>query len=230
MSARIALHRRSEQARRVASANRAWRHGAALLLGAIVLAGCTSLAFPDLRRSRDAVDAIDLIAVLPVRVGPPPPEQEGGEVEPAAEKIVTAAIYGALSSSYEWRFVPDIAVTEALRSIDPFAPPERQALALGKAVQADGVLFGSVWRFVERAGDARVAERGAAVGFTLRLLSVSSGEVVWERSFERAQTERLGGFLDWMIFWQDRVRWMSAAELAQAGVDDLFDDLRRRLS
>lgn len=206
------------------------QRGATLLLVLFLLEGCTSFRIPGLSDVSEVGDSIDLIAVLPVESGPPPSGEKAGDVAPEAEKAVTAAIYGALSGSYEWRFVPDLTIADALRKVDTLASPGRQALALGKAVDADAVLSGSVWRFVERAVSVAAEERGASVGFTLRLISVASGEMLWEKSFERTQTELVSSVVDWMMFWEDNPEWMSAAELTQAGVDELMDDLRRRLN
>jgi hypothetical protein len=205
--------------------------GASVVLLALLLEGCTSFRFPWPRRSTGGGQKIDLIAVLPVQSSAPPSGGTAGDVAPGGEKVVTAAIYGALSGSYEWRFVPDLTVDDGMRNVDKLDGPAEQALALGKAVNADGVLSGSVWRFVERRGTADDAEEGASVGFTLRVFSVASGELLWEESFERTQTQPRWDIVGWLMFWQEQgPPWMSAAALTQEGVNELIDDLRGKLN
>lgn len=198
--------------------------------GALVVAsGCTSIHIPGLSSAPPVAEGIEMIAVMPVEPSSPPAGAADGEVEGDAEKVVTAAIYGVLSSSYEWRFVPDLTVTDAMQGISPLDPDARRAQMLAKAVNADGVIFGSVWRYVERVGTPTQAETPASVAFTLRLLSASSGEVVWEDTFDETQETIGSSFIDWMLFWEDAPHWMTAAELTHVGVDRMIGSLRRRL-
>jgi hypothetical protein len=201
---------------------------AVALVFAAVLAGCTELRVPFLSPESEIPGEVDLIAVMPVERSEAPPG-ESNELESEAERVVTAAVYGVLSSSYEWRFVPDLTVTDAMRGISPLDSPAKRALALGKAVSADAVIFGSVWRYIERQGTAYGADRGASVAFTLRLLLVSSGEVVWEETYDKTQEALSSNLLDWALFWEEGPRWLSAAELAHVGVDDMIENLRAAL-
>ncbi len=164
---------------------------------------------------------------MPLERSQAPAGETGGEVENEGEQVVTAAIYQALSDTYAWRFVPDLTVSDAVQGISPLDSDAQRAQALAKAVNADGVIFGSVWRYVERVGTAANAETPASVAFTLRLFSTSSGEVVWEDTFDETQETIGSSFLDWMLFWEDPPHWMSAAELTHIGVDRMIDALRR---
>jgi hypothetical protein len=122
-----------------------------------------------------------------------------------------------------------LTVSDALQGISSLDSDVQRARALAKAVDAHAVISGSVWRYVERVGTPTNAESPASVAFTLRLLSASSGEVVWEDSFDETQETIGSGFLDWMYFWEDSPHWMTASELTHIGVDRMIDSLRRRL-
>lgn len=197
----------------------------------LLLSSCSSVRIPWITSSSEVGDGIDLIAVMPVeRTAPPGEDAAPAKVAPEAEEVVTAAIYRALSSTHEWRFVPDLTVTDTMRNVDSLDPANEQALALGKAVEADGVLFGSVWRYLERTGNDTAVEEPASVGFQLRLLSVQSGEVIWEQSFERTQTSRGTSMLEWVPFWEAGRGWLTAVDLTHEGVDRLMQDLRRSLN
>lgn len=212
--------------RRLASELRTAALAAALLF---LASGCSSMSIPFTSSKQDIQAQIDLVAVMPVEHSAAPAGEVGGEVDADAEAVVTAAIYGALSNSYVWRFVPDLTVADAMQDISPLDSDARRAQALGKAVNAEGVIYGSVWRYADRIGTPTNVESPASVAFTLRLVSVSSGEVVWEDTFDRTQ-ETLGAtWIDWALFWEDSPHWMSAEELTHIGVDRMIDSLGSRL-
>jgi len=203
---------------------------AALALATLSFASaCSSIRVPFLSSQPTVEEKIELVAVMPADLSGPPAGQVGGTVEKEGPLVVTAAIYGALSSTYKWRFVPDLTVADAMDNVSPLDSDERRAQTLGKAVSAEGVIFASVWRYEERVGTPRDAESPATVGFTLRLVSTASGEVVWEDSYE-AKQETLGATMfDWALFWEDPPHWLTAEEMTQAGVDHLMDSLQRTL-
>lgn len=147
---------------------------------------------------------------------------------PGAERIVTAHVYGALTESSHWRIVPDLAVREALESISTVLTPEDRAQELADAVDADAVIFGTVWRFVERKGSDYGADRPASVAFKLKAVSRQTGEVVWEREFNETQEPLTTNLLNIWQFWRGGPRWFTAAQFTELGVDRLIEDLEAR--
>src|SRR5438876_9694369 len=139
----------------------------------LMVSGCSLLRHPP-----TIPEPVHFIAVMPIERAEPSsvtlPEErprsepgaerlatiEGGEprsvtlpkepprLEPGAERVVTAQIYAVLSESPEWRFVPDIAVAQALSKVGSDGDLAVRARALGQAVGADAVLFGTVSRYV----------------------------------------------------------------------------------
>lgn len=144
--------------------------------------------------------------------------------EATAGDLVTAQAYRYLSEQTTYRVVPDLTV------VDTLATPElRRAIGnrekggeLGKAVGADGVLFGRVDRYEQRVGTAYGASEPASVAFSIGLLSPVTGEVVWEGSFDETQESLASNFFDWWMFWDRGPRWLSASELSGLGVDRLL--------
>jgi hypothetical protein len=195
---------------------------------AVVLAACSQYRIPFLTSSSKIEGKVDLIAVMPVDKSAAP-SGESDELGTEAERVVTAAVYGALSDSYEWRFVPDLTIADAMRGLSPLDSPEKRAAALAKAVKADAVIFGSVWRYIEREGPADGADRPASVAFTLRLFLASSGEVVWEETYDKTQEALSSNIFDWALFWEEGPHWLSAAELTHIGVDAMIGHLRGTL-
>jgi hypothetical protein len=198
---------------------------AALVLVLLVLGGCASKTPP-----HPPLFA-RVVAVLPFETAP---GADRGEKrgEPKAGDLVTAQVYRYLADQTTYRVVPDITVVETL------ATPElrraiglqERAIALGKAVGADGVLFGRVDRYDQRVGTAYGASQGAAVKFRIGLLSPRTGEVVWEGEFEEAQEALSSNVFDAWMFWEAGPHWLSASELAGLGVDRLLDECRQSLT
>lgn len=148
---------------------------------------------------------------------------------PGAERVVTAQIYEVLSSSSRWRFVPDLTTTQALSKLPVTGDLASRARALGKAVGADAVLFGTVSRYVERVGSEYGAKEPAAVGFSLQLISVSADKILWKGAFDQKQEPLSSNLFNWWQFWKGGPRWFSAQEFTRIAVEHLLDDLAKHL-
>lgn len=172
-----------------------------------------------------------VVAVLPFETAP---SADRGEKrgEAKAGDIVTAQVYRYLSQQTTYLIVPDITVVDTLATPELRRAIGRQerAVQLGKAVGADGVLFGRVDRFEQRVGTAYGASQGASVKFSIGLVSVATGELVWEGEFEETQEALATNFFDWWMFWDAGPRWLSASELAGLGVDKLLEECRASLT
>ena len=172
-----------------------------------------------------------VVAVLPFETAPAADRGEKrGEAK--AGDLVTAQVYRYLSDQTTYLIVPDITVVDTLTTPDlrrAIGTHERAA-ALGKAVGADGVIFGRVDRFDQRIGTAYGASQGASVKFSIGLASATTGEVVWEGEFEETQESLSANFFDWWIFWDAGPRWLSASELAGLGVDQLLKECQASLT
>lgn len=200
-----------------------------LLLCAVAL-GLNGCSF--LQHGPTIEEKVGLIAVMPIERAEPSsatPLPEAPSVAPGAERIVTAQIYGVLSSSSAWRFVPDLTVSEALTHIPQSGDLESRALALGKAVGANGVLFGTVFRYRNRVGSEFGTRQPAAVGFTLQLVSVSSGKILWTETFDQAQEALSANLFNWWQFWRGGPRWFTAEEFTHLAVERLLDNLAAKM-
>ncbi len=202
------------------------RFAAVLLATLLVLSGCGYFS-----RREPLAEPVGLLAVLPVLAVETSLKGEEGppRLAAGAENVVTAQIYGTLVESPRWRFVPDITVSDALRTSGRHGTPAEQAVALGRAVKADTVLTGTVSRFVNRVGSEYGAISPASVAFTLELVSVGSGKTLWTGEFAKTQEALSSNLFDWWMFWRAGPRWMTADELVRTGVERLLDDLDRRM-
>lgn len=173
---------------------------------------------------------VHLLAVLPLQDGPQ--VAKGATPPEDGAAIVTAQIYRILAEQTEIRFVPDLTVVDTL-TMPELRAAETQldtAVALGKAVGADAVIIGRVTRFSPRVGTAYGASAGASVAFELGIVSVASGEQIWNGEFEETQEALATNFLDFWMFWSTGPRWLTANELAGLGVERLWPQIDSQLS
>ena len=173
------------------------------------------------------IDAIvHQVAVMPIERDP---AASPAKLPPDVERIVTAHVYGALADSWKWRIVPDLTVRDALDGISQTLTPEDRAMALAEAVDADGVIFGTISRFVERQGSDFGADEPASVAFELKALARRRGEVVWEKEFDQTQESLSSNLFNFWQFWRGGPRWFTAAEFVELGVGRLIEDLESRV-
>jgi hypothetical protein len=178
-----------------------YRNRVAALLLAVLLAACSSEEKPvALRPTR-------LVAVLPIEPAPSASQPDAGDEDgprhplpPEAGTAITGQVYEVLAHDSKFRFVPDLTVSDlanspALRHAPGLVP---RAVALGKEVKADVVIFGEVHRFRERVGTEYGASEPASVSFDLGIVDVESGKTLWQGSFSETQESLSANLLN---FW-----------------------------
>ena len=122
----------------------------------------------------------------------------GSTIAPDAAGIVTARVLAALTRETDLEIVPPGETTRGV----------------------DAVLSGVVRRYEERVGGPGGAFKPASVWFTQELRTLE-GELIWSGTFEetqRALSEDLGSL---PRAWRRGFKWLTAAELATEGADEL---------
>ena len=205
---------------------RARRHLGLGVCLSLALTGCsyvTSYIHP----SEGLKQRPGVVAVLPVAVATNVPE---GDVLPEADRVLTAQIYGILAQYPIWNWIPDSQTADELLHVPKEGPIEQRAIALGKADGADSVLCGTVLRYQERIGGPYGASQPASIAFTLSLVAVRSGEVLWTGGFDQTQEPLTSNVLNFWQFWRaGSAKWFSAQEYAQIAVEHVIEDLKRRI-
>jgi len=186
-----------------------------------MLPGCSYL-----QRREPLEEKVDRIAILPIRRAANADTQR---VLPGAERTITAHIYGVMSASPGWNFVPDLTTGQVLSKVPREENVVRQARLLGQALKVDAVLCGTVSKFIEREGSEYGARAPASVNLELFLVSSASGEVLWENSFDQTQTALSENLLNLWQFWRGGPRWFTAEEFSRLGVERLLEDLAGHL-
>lgn len=95
---------------------------------------------------------------------------------------------------------------------------------LGKALKADVVMVGMVWRYRDRGTVDGVPDRPASVAFAVMMLDSASGRVLWRRQFDETQQTLFENVLDFKKNLKLGLKWLTANELAEYGVSQVFSD------
>jgi hypothetical protein len=172
---------------------------------------------------------IHKIAVMPLIDSP---DQIDKELPPGSSESVTALLYAQATVIGGWQVVPQDDVGDAMQQLPPTtqANMDANALALGKKVAADGVIYGSVNKYRERVGFEYSAQTPAAVAFTLNFVDEHSGQIVWTAKYAREQKALTENIFDLPHFIQNKGRWVRAHDVAQEGVNAALTNLYSKLT
>ena len=197
---------------------------AAVLLGAMTGCGATTsetITAPQIEQYR-----IVRIAVLPFMVSPPTPGQERGYAAPAPPAVagdkLADVFYLKLNAREGLAVVPPQMVRDAMPSITASVASRSVLRDLGERLDVGAVLEGTVRVYRERKGSAIGLEQprdAAAVGFSVRLVSVKDGKTLWTGEYyerQRPLTEDLSGFLE------RGVRFLTVEQLANSAVNHVL--------
>ncbi len=197
---------------------------AAVLVGA--MAGCGGTTSETITAPQIEQYRIVRIAVLPFTVTPKTPGQARGYAEPApppvaAEKVADL-FYRKLNVREGIAVVPPQYVHEAMPVFPTAVVDRAQLRELGERLDVGAALEGIVEVYKERKGSALGLDRpedAAEVGFTVRLVSVKDGEVLWTGEYyehQRPMIEDISGFLE------RGARYLTVEQLADSAVDHVL--------
>jgi len=152
-----------------------------------------------------------------------------GEVAEGATEFMSDSLYSALKSKGDFELVsPGQArgILSKLLSGDAGTLSERALLVeAGQALNADAVLAGYIFRFRERIGTRYAAKSPASVAFDIHLIRVADGRVLWSGQFNETQKALSENFLHLETFLKRKASWVTAREMAQAGLEDILQSL-----
>ncbi len=102
--------------------------------------------------------------------------------------------------------------------------------SFGKDLDADAILYGKLYRFRERIGSPYAVKTPASVAFSLILVRVADGAVLWRYSFDQTQEALTSNLLNWRFYKEQGMRWVTAEELAAYGLEQAVKELEQMLS
>lgn len=93
----------------------------------------------------------------------------------------------------------------------------------GRELGVDAVLTGYVFCFRERKGYTYSVESPATVVFSVHLVRVADGKLMWSGICDRTQKSLTENILDFPSFIRTGGKWVTAEELAAEGIDEILD-------
>lgn len=91
---------------------------------------------------------------------------------------------------------------------------------VGRDLEADGIVVGYVYRWRERKGLPYSVEKPASVAFDIHLYRADDGALLWRGLFDQTQESLMENMLRISFFFKERGRWLTAEELAAAGMEE----------
>ncbi len=150
------------------------------------------------------------------------------EVVPGSQNKLTQGLYGKLEALGTFKVVP----LEKVEKILPkgggnhFEADDIPSLIqLGKALNADFVMVGILFRFEERVGSSIGVEKPASVAFDLHLFRLRDGARVWDATFDETQKPLSDNLFQIGSFFRHGAKWLTAEELAGVGIHEVLKKL-----
>ena len=98
-------------------------------------------------------------------------------------------------------------------------------MRLGKALSADAVLIGRIYRFEERTGNRYSVTDPATVSFDIDLMRTADGRLLWSAHFTETQQPLSDNLLTLKQFVRRKGQWITADEMAFAALDHVLKKL-----
>jgi hypothetical protein len=96
--------------------------------------------------------------------------------------------------------------------------------AMGTQLNADYMLWGSVFHYQERKGTSYGVQQPASVALDLHLLKVKEGKLVWRAQWAKTQKSLTENLLEAESFFKGKMRWVTVEELSRQGMEDMLKD------
>lgn len=181
-----------------------------------LLFGLSACAGPKASDTKQVADLpeISCVAVLPVVV---PVSASGTMTEVNKQALVDGAAFldsfllEELDVKSEFRVLTSNQLDAILSN--PWGGRVNQIGDIGRATGCGAVLETSISRYRQRVGNEMSAEISASVAFSMDLLGVKSGTVLWSTSFDETQKALFDDILSFSKAEKRGFKWLSVQEL-----------------
>jgi len=140
------------------------------------------------------------------------------------DRILTRYVQEALKKRLEDKVIPLAQVTEKYQQIPKDKTTDTLrilAQKLGEVLGANLIIVGTVWRCKDR-DTADVESPGSSVAFAICLIDVADAKMTWKGKFDKTQQSLADDVSKARNAFKKGVKWLSANELAQYGVREIF--------
>ena len=181
----------------------------------VISSGCTNIPQEEAAKELVPIKSIGVLPAQPARITILPSDTKTRQQREAGSTIINSLLSDYFRDYRDVRFISQTEL-EGLQSTQP-----GQALYLareaGQQLHYDAVLVTEVERYQTRTGSAYAVDTPASVTFSLKLLAIASGQIIWSADFDQTQQPLFENILGSRSTGSG-FRWLTAAELAKAGL------------
>lgn len=150
------------------------------------------------------------------------------EVSQDAQAEITRLIANFLKDDSHFKQVAEghcIGFMNSMLKADVRASQLRLLQEFGKELGTEAVLYTRLYRFDEREGSNYSVKKPASVAFSMALIRVSDGAVLWRFGFDETQTPLTENLLNVGIYKEKGLKWLTASQLAEYGLKKAMSEL-----
>ncbi len=154
------------------------------------------------------------------------------EISPDTADAVTRILFKSVEGDSRFTPIPEgkcMGFLNSLLETDVKTSQIRLIQAFGQELHADAVLYGKLFRYEDRVGSKYAIKKPASVAFTLHLIRVKDGAVLWRYTFDETQQPLSENLFKAKLYKDSGMRWLTAQELAAYGLENAISDLKKRL-
>jgi len=149
-----------------------------------------------------------------------------GDVKAFEVDFFTNRLIAIIKNRHDFELIPPGQAQGAMSLLlmaDKTELSERDILVkIGRALYADAVLAGYVYRFKDRVGTRYSVDSPASVAFDIHLIDVSNGSMLWVGHFDETQGSLFENFFKIGTFLRRKGSWITAEEMAVSGLEDVL--------
>ena len=152
---------------------------------------------------------------------------ENDSIKQGAAQILTRMLQAMMDKDFNGQVIPlDMAVDvfEILKIDHAKDTPSVVLLKLGKKLNADYMMAGNVWRYIDRVGTSFSVEKPASVAFAVYLVDMKTGELIWSDRYDKSQQALMENLFNAKDFFEQGAKWLTADELAKFGMNKIFNN------
>ena len=178
-------------------------------------AGCSNIPQEEPAKELVPISSIGILPAQPAKITILPTDTKTMEQLEAGAQIVNSLLSDYFRSHKGVRFISQ---TE-LEGLQPAESGQALYLAraAGQQLHYDAVLVTEVARYQTRTGSAYAVVNPASVALSFKLLAIANSQVIWSADFDQTQQPLFENILSSRSTGSG-FRWLTAAELAEAGL------------
>lgn len=154
----------------------------------------------------------------------------GGKIMKGSEKVVEELFLEKLRGLKDVKLVPADKVQGISKKVFSESAKKNfveQLQEVGSESGADFLATGYVYRYIERVGYKFSSERPASVVFEIHLIKTADGSIAWRGYFDKTQKSLMEDVFQMSSFFKGGGKWLTARQLAEQGMEDIFKTFPR---